>query len=70
MLTPKHVVKYFTGIPPIYVMPYETKLLLELHETMAALELKEVCQKVGWNLEYESVYGEKFTLNIPNDVHE
>lgn len=68
-ITPNHVVKYYTGINPIFVMPYETRLLLELHELMAALELKESCPKVGWVLEYESVYGEKFKLIIPNDVH-
>jgi hypothetical protein len=67
-ITSKHVVKYYAGITPVYVMPHETKLLLELHEDMAVLELKEICLKIGWILEYESVYGEKFKLHIPNDA--
>jgi len=68
-ITSKHIKQYYGGIMPIYIMPSETKILLELHEEIAIRELEGSCQKVGWNFEYESIYGEKFTLKIPNDAH-
>jgi hypothetical protein len=63
-IPPPHTVCAYQPALPKSIKAGESKVLLEFNLAVVNLAGKP-SNKFGWQIGYESIYGEKYTLNIP-----